>query len=188
MLKGKQKLSKEELAAQRENRMNNVADKLNLQIAQMTKKQDTLLAKLLDARKMGLKPQEDQARALLARCLSGKKRAEGMLMTLELARESRDLAELNYQFLDCIGELSDELSSSVKKTNAKKTEKKYTKALYKASEQTRQLDEMLDAGNYDATASMDFGSLSEFDDEIDGLVNFAESRQTAGGTVRKDRQ
>jgi hypothetical protein len=47
---------------------------------------------------------------------------------------------------------------------------------------------MLDAGNYDATASMDFGSLSEFDDEIDGLVNFAESRQTAGGTVRKDRQ
>jgi hypothetical protein len=185
MFGNKKKMSKEELTAARELRMNTTADKLNMQISAMEKKQNALLDKLVEARRKGLKAQEEQARGLLGRCLASKKRAEGMLMTLELARESRDLAELNYQFLECIGDLSDDITIASGKTKAKKTEKKFTKALYKASEQTKQMDEFLESGDYAATASVGVDNFSDFDEEIDALLQDAESNQRTTNTSRK---
>ena len=110
----------------------------------------------------------------MARYLASIKRAEGMLLTLELAVQTRDLAKLNYDFLQCIGDLSDDISKSTKKFDTKKTEEKYTRALYNSGKQLDEIDKFLEIGDYAAAVSADSNSYSEFDEEIDTLIEDAE--------------
>ena len=100
------KMSKEEAAAQREKRINETADKLHAQVITIGKQKQVLIGKVVEAKRKGLPVQEKQARGLLKKCLAAEKRTSGMLMTLELAVQSRDLADLNRQFIECIGDLS----------------------------------------------------------------------------------
>ena len=80
-------------------------------------------AKVVEARNKGLSSQEKQARGLLKQTMAAGKRAEGMLMTLELAMESRDLAELNVRCLDAIGSLSQDIIGSSQQTSPSKAKK-----------------------------------------------------------------
>ncbi len=180
----KNKKTAAEVEAEREKRINDTADKLKVQILTMENKKAVLLNKVIEARQKGLAPQEEQARSLLRKCMASQKQASGMLMTLELAVQSRDLAELNRQFLDCIGVLSEDISVSAKKSNAKKAEKKYLEAMYASKRQSEELDKMIEMGDYAAVASIDKDKFEEFNDEIDVLVEQAESG-THGGTATK---
>ena len=170
----KEKKTKEELDNERAARVSATADNLKVQILTMERKQDELLAKVVEARQKGLKNQEEQARGLLRKCMAQHKQASGMLMTLELAIQSRDLASLNQQFLECITTLSRDTQTSVKKSNAKQAEKQYLKATYASQKQSEELDKMLEIGDYAAVASMGGDKFSEFDAEIDALVGQAE--------------
>lgn len=179
----RKKLTEEERERLREERIQQTSDRLKLQVMQLEKKKQVLLKKVLDARRMGLKEQEAQARSILKKCLVSEKRANGMLMTLELAVETRDLADLNYQFLESIGAISEDIRVSAKKSDAKKAEKKYLKAIYGAKQQTEDLDAMLEAGDY-ASAIADDDVGSEFDKEISELVDFAESGVSSAGKMK----
>jgi len=169
------KKSSEELEREREARINTVADKLKVQMLTMEQKKDILLGKVVEARQKGLKSQEEQARGLLRKCLATHKQASGMLMTLELAVQSRDLAILNNQFLECIGTLSEDIQFAAGKSNAKKASKKYLKALYVSKKQSDELNEMLEAGDYATVAALDGDKFAEFDEEIDSLIELAEN-------------
>jgi hypothetical protein len=106
--------------------------------------------------------------------MAASKRAEGMLMTLELAKESRDLAELNMNFLSSIGDLSDDILEAGKKTSASKTKKignKYAKAIFATGKQKEQIDNMLAIGDYASAASIGTDSYEEYDAEIDDMLN-----------------
>lgn len=166
--------SKQEIEREREQRIKATSDRIKVQLITMNNKKDALLSNILAARQKGLKAQEQQARGVLARYLASIKRSEGMLFTLELAVQTRDLAKLNYEFLQCIGDLSDDISQSTQKFNAKKTEEKYTKALYNSSKQLDKIDKFLEVGDYAAAVSSDSKNYSEFNEEIDSLIENAE--------------
>ena len=174
MFSKKQKKSKEELAAEREERVQATQKNLKIQISAMEKKRELLLSKVLEARQKGLPNQESQARGLLRQCLASQKQANAMLMTLELAIQSRDLANLNQQFVECIGALSDDIVFASKKTNTKKAEKKYLHSVYAFQQQTEKINGMLEMGDYAAAASVGGDRFTEFDEEIDGMIESAE--------------
>lgn len=185
MARNKIKKSEAEIEAEREKRISATAEKLKVQILTMENKKDYLLGKIIEARQMGLKGQEEQARGLLRKCMASQKQANGMLMTLELAVQSRDLAMLNRQFLDCIGVISEDISVSAKKSNAKKAEKQYLKAMYAAKLQSAELDKMLEIGDYASVASIDEGKFEEYNEEIDTLVEQTEAGTFKGFSTRK---
>ena len=175
MLGKKRKISTTEIERAREERITATAEKLKVQILSMENKKEELVSKVIEAKRKGLPAQEQQARGLLKRCIASQKQASGMLMTLELAVQSRDLASLNMQFLECIGNLSDDMRTAAKKSNAKQAEKKYLKAMYASQQQSAELDKMLDIGDYAAVASIGSDKFGEFDTEIDALVEHAEA-------------
>lgn len=169
------KKKKKETEEERERRIALTAEKLRTQITAIGNQKNVLLSKVMEARRKGLPAQEEQARNLLKRSMAAEKRANAMLMTLELAVQSRDLAELNKQFLEAIGSLSADITSAASKTDTKRAEKEYMKAMYASSKQTAALDEMLAVGDYGAVLSENADSFSEFDAEIDAMVKNAES-------------
>lgn len=174
MFAKKNKKSPEELKRESDERIASTAKSLRAQILSMDAQKDALLGKVLEARKLGLKPQEEQARALMRRCLAVSKQAQGMLMTLELAVQSRDIAAISRQFMDCIGALSEDISRDNEKTNVKKTKEKYMRALYASQKQSEKVDEMLSIGDYASAVSITGDQAGQFDSEIDALVNLAE--------------
>lgn len=175
----KNKKTPEELRAERENKIKEVQKGLKLQIVQLNKKKDNAFAKVVEARNKGLSSQEKQARGLLKQAMAAGKRAEGMLMTLELAMESRDLAELNTEFLKGISVLSDDIVSASKgSANVKQVEEKYKKAMFKMEKQKENIDEMIAVGEYSSAVAVNEDEYTEFDDEIDSMlddVNLANS-------------
>ena len=177
--KKKVKKSPEELKREREEKIKNVEKGLKLQIVQLNKKKDSAFAKVVEARNKGLTSQEKQARGLLKQTMAASKRAEGMLMTLELAMESRDLAELNTEFLKGISVLSDDIVAAGKNSaNVKQVEEKYKKAMFKMEKQKDNIDEMIAVGEYSSAVSVNEDEYTEFDDEIDSMlddVNLANS-------------
>ncbi len=178
---GRKKMSKEEAEHLRNLRIGETADKLRVQLVNFERQKNSLVVKVVEARKKDLTNQEAQARSLLKRCMAAERRANGMLMTLELAVQSRDLASLNSQFLESIGSLSQDIDISAGKNNSKKVTKKYLRAMYKADKQNRALDDMLDAGDYASAISAEGESYAEFDSEVDSLVKEMESKSGSAG-------
>lgn len=177
--KKKEKKSPEELKKEREEKIANTSKSLRLQIIALDKKKDVAFNKLCEAKSKGLGEQEKQARGLLKQVMAASKRANGMLMTLELAIETRDLAELNLNFLDSISALSDDIISSGKQTNesrTKKAEDKYLKAMFVANQQKENIDNMLSVGDYASVTASDTDSFTEFDTEIDEMLQSATLR------------
>ena len=179
------KKSPEELRKEREAKIANTSNSLRLQIRNLEKKKETLLGKVVEAKQKNLKDQEAQARNLLKQTLAAIKRENGMLMTLELAIESRDLAELNSNFLESIGSLSDDILSTGTTNSEAKTKRvsdKFLRAVYESNKQKERIDGMLAVGEYASIVNTDGEQYNEFDDEIDSLV---ESAQTySPSTVR----
>ncbi len=167
-------MTKEEQAKARQKKINDTLKGFDLQLIQLGKKKQSLLDKVLEAKRLGLKQQEQQARGLLGNCLAQEKRVLGMQMQLELAVESRDLSNLEQSFIECVNDMSVEISSNVTKFGAKKAKKNYMKTLYKINEQNTRMDDLLDAGDYAIVANTSSGQFSKFDDEIDSLVEEAE--------------
>jgi len=182
--KKKVKKTAEELKAERAERMNKASEEMRRQILVVQKKKNMALGKVLEARQKGLAEQEKQARGILRQYVATEKRTEGMLMTLELAVMSSDLSELNHKFLSCIGELSDVVVESQRKTDVKKTEDKYLKALYASEQQKEDVDRMLEIGKYAEVASMGESKYTEYDNEIDSLIEDAERGASRGGRQR----
>ena len=185
----KVKKTPEEIAAEREAKIAATSKKVKMQIAELEDKKQTVIKKIVEARQKGLKEPEKQARTMLKQIMASIKRESSMLMTLELAIEARDLAQLNASFLDSIGTLSDEILGSSEEVSEAKTKKigdKFLRAVYESKQQKQRIDDMLEIGEYANVISEEDEQYSEFDDEIDYLVEDAESTTMAqGGSYSK---
>ena len=173
----KPKKTKEEIRKETKEKAMKTSNDLTMQIMTLTKKKDTFQNKMIEARRKGLKEQEMQARNLLKQTMASIKRVEGMLMTLELAMEARDLAELNVRCLDAIGSLSQDIIGSSQQTSpskAKKINDTYLRARFESVKQAETIDGMLAVGEYASVATQNEGLYSEFDDEIDGMLEDAD--------------
>ena len=170
LFKKKPKKTPEELKRERDAKISATAENLRLQILTISKKTEFAVRKVKEAQMKGLPEQEKQARNQARQFLASKKRAEGMLMSLELAVQARDLSELNATFLTCIGELSDCVVADANSVNTKKIEEKYMKSLYAQQKQAQQVDEMLAVGEYGNIAAMNADSHMELDNELDDML------------------
>ena len=175
----KPKKSPEELAKEREAKIATTSNSLKLQIRNLEKKKDILLRKIVEAKQKNLPEQEKQARSLLKQTLAAIKRENGMLMTLELAIESRDLAQLNSNFLESIGNLSDDILATGNVNSEARTKRignKFLRAVYESNRQKERIDDMLAVGEYASVVSADSDQYAEFEDEIDSLVEGAQAQ------------
>lgn len=171
----KNKMSDAELAKLRAERIEATQTQLKQQIMKLEKLKTQHFMMVMQARQEGLESQEEQARGLLRRTLATLKQAKGMLMTIDIAMQSRDLAMMGSQFLECIGAISDDIFAATGKTNVKKAEDKYVKAMYRSNQNTQQIDHMLEIGQYTAAANIGVNQSDEFDGEIDNMIQLAEN-------------
>ena len=170
----KKQTNAEDVERARVQRMNTMADKLRTQLIEIGHQKQTLIDKVVEARKKGLSTQEAQARELLGECMMAEKNTNAMLMTLELTEKSRDLAELHKKFLEAISPLTED---SEDKGIAKQAKKQHKVAIAKVEERTKKLDKMLEAREYAVRLSESGDKYAEFDEEIDVLIQQAEMRQ-----------
>lgn len=166
----KVKKTPEQLAAERQQKINNTLNSFQIQLVKLGKQKSYLLGKMSEARRNGLKAQEQQARGLLRNCLAHEKRVLGMQMQLDLAVQSRDLSNLQQAFLECVGTMADEIDGNVTKSTVKKSKKKYVKSLFNLGKQNERMDDFLQEGDYAMAISSGTNDSTEFDEEIDGML------------------
>ena len=169
----KEKKTKEQLEQEREARLDGAEKKLRLGIMSLEKSKGEFFNGMLEARRKGLKTQEQQYRATLSKCMAQLKMQEGALMTLRLARQSRDLVAAQREFVDCLGIISKDIDVNQKKTNVKKAENQYLKAKFAVSKQSEDIDNLLELDRYSEVADAETGKYSEFDSEIDSMIKDA---------------
>lgn len=166
----KEKKTREQIAAERQQKLNDTLNNFQIQLVKLGKQKSYLLAKLSEAKRNGLKAQEQQARGLLRNCLAHEKRVLGMQMQLDLAVQSRDLSNLQQSFLECVGTMADEIDGNVTKSTIKKSKKKYVKSLFNLNKQNERMDDFLQEGDYAMAISSNADDSTEFDEEIDGML------------------
>ena len=169
----KEKKTKEQLEQEREVRLDNAEKKLRMGIKSLENSRAEFFNGMMEARRKGLQAQEQQYRATLSRCMAQIKMQEGALLTLRLARQTRDLVAAQREFVDCLGIISKETVTDEKKTNIKKTEKQYLKAKFAVGKETEKIDNFLELDKYSDIADMETGKYSEFDSEIDAMIKDA---------------
>ena len=181
----KPKKTPEEIKSEREANIANTSKRIKISISKLETKKEIMLKKIVEARRMGLKDQERQARNLLKQIMASINRENGMLMTLELAVEARDLAELNASFMESIGTLSEEILKSDELISDKKVKKvgdKFLEAIYRSNQQKERINNMLEIGEFASAIGEEENISPEFDDEIDALVDDMELGMTGSGT------
>ncbi len=166
----KVKKTPEQIAAERQQKINDTLNSFQIQLVKLGKQKSYLLGKLSEAKRNGLKAQEQQARGLLRNCLAHEKRVLGMQMQLDLAVQSRDLSNLQQAFLECVGTMADEIDGNVTKSDVKKNKKKYVKSLFNLGKQNERMDDFLQEGDYAMAISSNTNDSTEFDEEIDGML------------------
>lgn len=174
--KKKPKKSEAELNAEREAKYNSLMNKLRVQLLSMEKQKTSAAAKVVRAQQQGLSAQVETGKKMMRRCLVMEKRINGMIMNLEYAMQSREIAMISKGFLECMAEIGADISGVVDKTDAKTASKQYEKAMFKLERQTTDIDTVLDM----TEASFEHSAAGEqysaaVDEEIDSLIKQAES-------------
>ena len=169
-------MTKEELEQARQEKIDRTLNNFAIQLKRLDNNKQFLTAKIVEARKKGLKQQEQHARGLLGQCLSQEHRVLSMQMQLELLDTQKSLNSLQMDFMTCINDISAEVESNSNKAVAKKTKKNYVKTLYTINEQNKRIDDVLDIGDYAIDQEVATGQYSKFDDEIDSLISEEESK------------
>ena len=177
----KVKKTSEQIAAERQQKINDTLNAFQIQLVKLGKQKSYLLGKMNEARRNGLKTQEQQARGLLRNCLAHEKRVLGMQMQLDLAVQSRDLSNLQQSFLECVGTMADEIDGNVTKSDVKKSKKKYVKSLFNLSKQNERMDDFLQEGDYAMAISSNSNDSTEFDEEIDRMMELSGAEATKYG-------
>lgn len=155
-----------------ENNLYTARNAIKNQIIVLETKRDGILRKAADAKAKGLVEQEGQCEVLLRQILASIKREQGLLMTLELAVESRDLAKLNTDFLESISTLSEDIINSNGKSGkaeARKIGDRYMRAVEASDQRMERINDLLAMGDY--TKILDNDNNAELSFEAKDLIN-----------------
>lgn len=181
--KNKKKAKKEAEKAALQETVERTKREMQEQLLVMQKHTRETFSSLVKARSEGHPAQEKTARAILRRCLAEEKQIRGMILSLELAVQARDLAALTKSFIECVGEVSRALSADVAKTDTKRAEAAYMRGIYAAQLQEEKLDRMLSMGAGTSFEISDSGKYAEFDGEIDEMLKSVEGEPGERGKL-----
>ena len=145
------------------------------------------LAQLLQCRAKKL-PEEKTARAALAKCISMIHQTESALMRLQLTRADREFAVATKDFFDCVIMISQDVMDSSKGVNLKKVEEAMNRTQFEINKQEDNLDRMIEIGDTNDVSSMESGRYSQYDAEIDSMIQANEGKSSVGGVNNYDKQ
>ncbi len=177
-----EKKSPEVLAAERQARLNETQKRLRVQLLKLEGLKKTYAQKVVEAQNQGMTSQAETAKNMLRKAVKTEKQISGMLMSMELALQTKELVAITQGFVECMNDISADIITDADSTAFKQSKEKLMKAAYKQQKQSEMLDEMLETGNYAMLGETDADATHEFDAEIDMLIqNTAGARQSYGG-------
>lgn len=168
-MKKQNKPSKEELEIERKTRLNASISRLEKVVEKMDRKKDEMIVKAKNAKLKGSESSLKLAKVGLANALATKKRAEEMLMQLDILGSMRDIAESTKGFLEVVQDTCGDIRELTRDNNFAKVGKELTKTFEAVNMQSEGLATLMETGtvNMDAV-NMDFSA--ELSDEIDLLI------------------
>ncbi|MCD8201455.1 MAG: hypothetical protein LUD47_05260 [Clostridia bacterium] len=176
----KNKKSPQELEEERSARLQTTLDNMNTQLIKLDKIKKTYASKAAEAEARGLETQKQQARSLLKKTMQQEKQIYGMVMSIELAVQTKELSSISEAFLQCMDDISADLSTNTGKVNVKKVQNQFMKAGYAQKQQEERLNQMLDTGDYALLGEMGADEATEFDDDVDAMIRDA-AKAVPGG-------
>lgn len=168
-MKKQNKPSKEELELERKTRLNASIARLEKVVEKMDRKKDEMIVKAKNAKLKGSESSLKLAKVGLANALATKKRAEEMLMQLDILGSMRDIAESTKGFLEVVQDTCGDIRELTRDNNFAKVGKELTKTFEAVNMQSEGLATLMETGtvNMDAV-NMDFSA--DLSDEIDLLI------------------
>lgn len=166
----KKQENKELLELERKTKFNKTIESLNSLVEKMDKKVGEMLEKARTAKLKNSQSSLNLAKVGLANALSTKRRAEQMIMQLDIMSSMRDISELTKGFLTVVQDACEDISEFTKGNNFGKVSKEVNKAFAAANQQGEMLEQMMsfNVGSLDA---LNFNFSDELNDEIDTLIN-----------------
>ena len=166
----KKQENKELLELERKTKFNKTIESLNSLVEKMDKKVGEMLEKARTAKLKNSQSSLNLAKVGLANALSTKRRAEQMIMQLDIMSSMRDISELTKGFLTVVQDACEDISEFTKGNNFSKVSKEVNKAFAAANQQGEMLEQMMNfnVGSLDA---LNFNFSDELNDEIDTLIN-----------------
>ncbi len=169
----KPKKSEAELEAERVARIENTCKKFEVQLLQVSKNKEGYITKLLKAKAQGLPEQELILHNKLVELMKMEKQIMGMAMSMQIALQAREVASLTKSFMECMASISEDIIAETKETDGKTAQKTLMKAAYNQQKQSEMLDQMMETQDFTMLGQMDKAQSSEFDHEIDALLQNA---------------
>ena len=157
---------------ERKTRLKETMESLNKLVEKMERKKDEMQEKARAAMARGSQTSLNLAKVGLANALSTKKRAEEMLLQLDIMSSMRDITELTKGFLTVVQDTCGDIQAFSKNNNFNKVSKEMSKAFEAVNEQSEGLSQLMES----STMSMDalnFNFSVELQDEVDALIGGA---------------
>lgn len=166
----KKQENKELLELERKTKFNKIIESLNELVEKMDKKIGEMLEKARNAQLKNSQSSLNLAKVGLANALSTKRRAEQMIMQLDIMSSMRDISELTKGFLSVVQDACTDIFEFTRNNNFGKVSKEVNKAFAAANQQGEMLEQMmeLNVGSLDA---LNLGFSEELNEEIDTLIN-----------------
>lgn len=143
---------------------------INQFIAKLEKQKHNYIESAKKAKLGGMSAQYNLALSGLKTAIAQQKKAQEMLLNIELTAQMRDLTKTTSSFLGGMSVISKEMTKIVKNMDFEKIHKEFEKAMYGVEETTEKLDMLLE----DSETSFENISNQQSqisDDELDKLVS-----------------
>ena len=154
---------------ERKTKLKETMESLNKLIEKMDRKKDEMLEKARAAMARGSQTSLNLAKVGLANALSTRKRAEEMLLQLDIMSSMRDITELTKGFLSVVSETCGEIQAVSKGNNFNKVSKEMAKAFEAVNEQSDGIAELMESSSMSMDA-LNFNFSGELQDEVDALI------------------
>lgn len=163
------KEDKEMLEIQRKTRLKETLESLNNLVEKMDRKKEEMLEKARSAMARGSQTSLNLAKVGLANALSTRKRAEEMLLQLDIMSSMRDITELTKGFLSVVQDTCGDIMAFSKDNNFNKVSKEMEKAFNAVNEQSDGLARLMEGSSLSLDA-LNFNFSNELQDEVNALI------------------
>lgn len=157
---------------ERKTRLKETMESLSKLVEKMERKKDEMLEKARAAMARGSQTSLNLAKVGLANALSTKKRAEEMLLQLDIMSSMRDITELTKGFLTVVQDTCGDIQAFSKGNNFNRVGKEMSKAFEAVNEQSEGLAQLMEASTMSMDA-MNFNFSADLQDEVDALIGGA---------------
>lgn len=165
----KKQEDKEMLEIERKARLNRTLESLEHLVEKMDGKKDEMLEKARQAKLKGSQASLNLAKVGLANALSTKRRAEEMLMQLDILSSMRDITEITKGFLGVMQDICGDILQFTKDNNFSKVGKEVSRAFAAVNEQSEGIAAIMESSAY-SLDTLNMQMSGDLNDEIDALI------------------